>query len=187
MSPLAHVFALAAAASMVLAGAGAAEAKPLVHEHYSDSDSFDTELCGLDVHIETTFSGVFTIHPAPGSDQAFFAHDNYEFRDVVTLNDEDPTTNEFFVQEGNGNFREQHATLIEGNIYEFEAIDAGVFTVFDSEGNVLIRDRGMVQLAAVFDTLGDGEPGGVFISESEPVLHGPHSDAYCDVVITELT
>ena len=44
MSPLAHVFALAAAASMVLAGAGAAEAKPLVHEHYSDSDSFELQL-----------------------------------------------------------------------------------------------------------------------------------------------
>jgi hypothetical protein len=170
--------------------AAPAEAKPVEKGHYSGSDAFDEEICGLEVHLEVTFRGSFHTLPVKGTGgQAFFAHDNYEFREVITVVGGDPAT--FVTTHGNGVFHEQHATPRpdEGPyVYEFEAIDAGTFTLRDSSGKVLVRDRGVVQLTAVFDTLGDSQPGGVLISE-DVVFRGPHSDdeTFCAAFVGALT
>jgi hypothetical protein len=170
--------------------AAPAEAKPVEKGHYSGSDAFDEEICGLEVHLEVTFRGSFHTLPVKGTGgQAFFAHDNYEFREMITVVGGDPAT--FVTTHGNGVFHEQHATPRpdEGPyVYEFEAIDAGTFTLRDSSGKVLVRDRGVVQLTAVFDTLGDSQPGGVLISE-DVVFRGPHSDdeTFCAAFVGALT
>jgi hypothetical protein len=44
----------------------------------------------------------------------------------------------------------------------------------DSSGRVVVRDRGNIRHTALFDTLGDGEPGGIFIEETHTVVRGPH-------------
>lgn len=181
------VLATGTALSLVMGVGPAQAAKPLDHGHWEGTDSFDVEDCGVVLHIDAAFDGVTTIRVVRGSDgQAFLAHDNYEFSETITLADDDPTTNEYVTTHGKGNFVEQHATHLYGDVWRFEAIDAGTFTVRDSDGNVLLRARGVVQLTAVFDTLGDGEPGGVLISE-EVVVRGPHPDTFCDVVLAELT
>ena len=44
----------------------------------------------------------------------------------------------------------------------------------DSSGHVVVRDRGMIRQTFLFDTLGDGVPGGEFLSDTSTVVHGPH-------------
>ena len=149
----------------------AATAKPVVMEHYSVTDAFSYSDCGFPVDVEVEGSGLLTIRTVKGSDQAFLGFDNYEFREVHT----NAATGEWFVIRGNGLFRDTSATLIEGNIYEFTIKESGQpFVVEDSSGNVVMRDRGLLQFRAVFDTLGDGEPGGDLLEFELVSIHGPH-------------
>jgi hypothetical protein len=90
---------------------GTAQAdRPIDREHYAEQDSGDFELCGLAVHSEATFEGTLSIRPAPGSDEAFLAHDNCRYTNVYTLDDDDPSTDDFVRVEAHLNFREQKAT-----------------------------------------------------------------------------
>jgi hypothetical protein len=186
------VAAVAGLAGLLLTGApGTAQAvKPIEREHFEGSDSYDEKQCGLDVHVETTFSGVFSVRPVPGSDQAFFGHNNYQFTDIITLDDDNPDTNEFVRVEGNGNFREQKATLLDPakpNIYQFQAVEAGTFRVYDADGELLLAASGNLKLTAIFDTLGDGVPGGSLLDETV-VEHGsPNTPDFCEVLVAELT
>jgi hypothetical protein len=86
-----------------------------------------------------------------------------------------PETGKWFVIRGNGLFNEVRATLVSGTIYKFVAVEAGQPMVLeDSAGNVIVRDRGAIQHSFLFDTLGDGEPGGEIIEEFPASVHGPH-------------
>jgi hypothetical protein len=42
------------------------------------------------------------------------------------------------------------------------------------EGNIVLRDRGAIRIAWLFDTLGDSQPGGMFLDESVVRVSGPH-------------
>ena len=75
----------------------------------------------------------------------------------------------------NYRFQEVKATQVEGTIYEFTQKDAGQpFVVEDSSGRVVLRDRGSIRFHVVFDTKGDGEPGGEFVEFLGFEVHGPH-------------
>ena len=186
------VAALAGLAGLLLTGApGTAQAvKPIEREHFEGSDSYDEQMCGLDVHIEATFSGMSSVRPAPGSDQAFLGHFNYQFTEIITLDDEDPDTTEFVRVEANGNFREQKATLLDPakpNIYQFQSVEAGTFRVYDAAGELLASNSGNLKFTTIFDTLGDGVPGGIILEETV-VEHGPPATAdFCEVLVAELT
>jgi hypothetical protein len=66
-------------------------------------------------------------------------------------------------------------------------VDAGQpFVIEDAEGNVVVRDRGVVRHTYLFDTLGDGEPGGEFIGETQAAVHGPHSGFADDFPFCEI-
>lgn len=160
-------------------------AKPLEHTRYSGTDSFTDTLCGLAITGTVEFSGVVTLRTVKDSDgQAFLAHDNYQFVETITY----PATGNQLIITGNGVFLEQHATHISGDVWRFEAQDAGTFTLTDPDGNRLLRDRGVVKLVGVFDTLGDSQPGGILLSE-EVRFHGPHADdsTFCAAVLGQLT
>jgi len=89
---------------------------------------------------------------APRSDQAFLGHNHYAFTDIITLDDDDPTTNEFVWVEGNGNFREQKATLLDPakpNVYQFTAVEAGTFWVYDAAGELLLSGSGNRKLTVI--------------------------------------
>jgi hypothetical protein len=150
-----------------------ASAAQYSRERYSWSDSGSYE-CGegnwIDWHAEG--QGSFSIRAGTGKDAgAFFAHDNYEWHAVDTRRS-DGTALHF---SGNGNFIETRAVRIEGSIFQFWAVEAGQpFVVRDGDGNVLVRDRGSVHQSIIFDTLGDGTPGGEFIEEVFVHLNGPH-------------
>ena len=61
----------------------------------------------------------------------------------------------------------------------------------DSEGKVVVRDRGSIIHTFHVDTFGDGEPSGEPTGFDEHEVHGPHPGfaddfPFCEVV-TELT
>jgi hypothetical protein len=166
------MFGLAIAVALALAAfwAGAATGTVVLQEQYSGtySDSFDD--CGFTLEVEGTFSGQFTIR-ADRDGEAFYARDTGSFREVLT----NAETGEWFVVRGHRVFHEVKATLVNGTVYEFEQVEAGQpFVIEDSAGNVVVRDRGVIRFGALFDTLGDGEPGVVFLAETYTSVRGPH-------------
>ena len=159
----------AVVAAMVVGGPPAG-ATVIQREHYSGTDEFTDNECGFTLNIVTTFYGQALLR-VDKSGQAFLIKDTFHYRDVAT----NPDTGQWFVVRGHGTFHDIKATLVEGTIYEFVAVEAGQpFAIEDSDGNVIVRDRGMIRHTYLFDTLGDGTPGGEFIEETDAVVHGPH-------------
>jgi hypothetical protein len=87
------VLCLAAALFLV---AAPASAKPLVHEHYSGTDSFDFDDCGSTIHDDITFRGLFMLKPGKHGDPTPLLSDNYDSHEVLTAN------GKFFTIDHNG-------------------------------------------------------------------------------------
>jgi hypothetical protein len=161
-------------------------APPYEHMRYSGTDSFTEEICGLDVTIDVEFRGVLTIRTVKDSDgQAFLAHNNYETVETIT----NPVTEQQLIITANGVFHEQRATHVSGNLWSFDVLDAGTLTLTDLDGNRLLRERGVVKIRQLFDTLGDAQPGGELITEELLAIHGPHADesTFCATFLGQLT
>jgi hypothetical protein len=176
---------LGVAAVMVF---GTAQAGATIVERgtYSDPYSFGYDDCGFEVSVDGTASGHFLIRAGKGKrDTAFFLNDNYSYVETHT----NAETGAFFTVMGNAIFHETKATRLEGNLFEFEAVEAGQpFVMYDSDGNLVLRDRGSIHHRAIFDTLGDDIVGGELIEELEPDVNGPHPAFESDLcpIITEL-
>ena len=170
-----------AAVVMIFGGAPAA-ATVVERGFYTDSYSFTYDDCGFDVVVEGTASGHFRVRAGKGArDTAFFVNDNYAYTETHT----NPATGAFLTIKGNAVFNEIKATRIEGNIFEFEAVEAGQpFVLYNSDGNLVARDRGAIQFHALFDTEGDDEPGGVLLEDLGADVHGPHPgfDDFCGII-----
>jgi hypothetical protein len=152
---------------------GVAQAAPPlenVHFDFVDVGSFDD--CGFTIDFESTVSVHDLVREVEGSGgQAFLGHSNVQFRNVLT----NPETGAFMVVSGQVLFKEFTARHVEGNIWEFTAHEAGQPEVIeDSDGNVVARNSGRVTFRALFDTLGDGEPGGELVEEEITSVSGPH-------------
>jgi len=157
--------------SALLLAAGPASAAVILSEHYSGTDAFSYDCDGVTVDVEAEFAGVahFRVGTGP-DDSAFFLHDNYEFREVHTS-----ANGEVLIVSGNGVFQETRATRVTGSIFEFNSVNAGQpFIVTDADGNVLVRDRGVIRETILFDTLGDDVPGGELIEFVDFAVGGPH-------------
>ena len=178
--------ALGAVALTLMAPSAAMAGQPFDKGHVEFTDSFDDTLCGIAVHFEVSSSAKFVNHPVKGSDgQAFLNHNNYEFTEVIS------TDAGFVTTHGNGNFLEQKATHIAGDVWEFESLDAGTFRVYDASGDLLARANGVVKAREQFDTLGDSQPGGEPVPGTFELLveHGQtlSDDEFCAAVLPELT
>jgi hypothetical protein len=159
-----------------------ASAAMYTQERYSDTDAFSYDDCGSVVDVSVEFGGIFQIRTGTGDDtNAFFAHDNYWYRETHVRRSDGKTV----VISGNGNFKETKATRVEGSIFTFTSINAGqLFTVRDSDGRVLLRDRGSITETILFDTTGDDVPGGVFIDIVSTTFQGkfPSFDSdFCEI------
>jgi hypothetical protein len=156
----------------------------LVDEPYS----FQDEICGIEVQVEGTVTGTITLRTGKGKlATAFFEHDNLAFSETWTA-----ASGRFVTVTGNPNFNEVKAVPLGGNLFRFTAVEAGQpFRLYDSQGNLLLRDRGVIRFTAVFDTLGDDIPGGVLIEELEPSVRGPHpgfaDETLCPVLVPLLS
>jgi hypothetical protein len=165
-------------ALLVLAFAGPAQAAPLVRDHYSGTDSFDFDDCGFVIHDEITFEGVFMLK-APRTDGGPpYLFDNYESHETLTANGRTLTIDH------QGMYKDLHITLVEGTVYQFVAMESGQpFVVRDDDGNVLIRDRGVLKTTFQVDTQGDTDlENDVFIEGSWSLLadNGRHPGFYID-------
>ena len=151
---------------------------------YLNEFEFDNEDCGLELHYESVVSGRSSIHPVPGSTEAFLFHDNYRFTETITLvSDPDGP---YVTTSAHGNFREIHGVLLdpaEPTIYEFTALDAGRFQMFDSTGAQIFAGSGMFKSTSVFDTGGDGTPGAEFIEQTSEISHGHETGDFCEALV----
>src|SRR5215208_4627187 len=173
---------VAVTAAVTAIGAGTAGATVVDRGHYtSEPYSFSHDDCGFDVDVEGTSSGHFRLRAGKGkTDTAFFALDNYSFVETQT----NPETGAFVTITANAVFNEIRARRVEGNIFEFEAVEAGQFRMYDSDGQLVARDRGSVHFRVLFDTEGDDVPGGIFVEELGADVHGPHPgfDDFCGLI-----
>ena len=163
-------------------------AAPIAREQYSGSDSFSFDDCGFVVNGEVTFSGLFMLKSGRAGDATPYYFDNYQSREVLT----NPETGAWMEILHNGLYRDLQINLVEGTVYEFVAIETGrPFTVVDSDGTVVVRDRGQLTTRFLVDTQGDDDlSNDVFIDGSWELLKdaGSHPGFYLDIcpVITDL-
>lgn len=191
MSRHVSVTAAAGVAGLLLSGmAGSAQAVAPVEpvNHYSGSNAYDTTDCGLDLHVEVTFSGMSFVLPAPGSDEAFLGHNRYQFSETITLTSE--PDGPYVTTQGSGNLVETSATLLdpaEPTIYQFTSVDAGSFRLYSSDRTVLVSSSGVFKATTIYDTLGDRTPGAEFIEEVTGDFHGNESGDFCKAITAALT
>jgi hypothetical protein len=138
---------------------------------FTFSESHVEDVCGIEVRHDFAVSGHFRDRTGKGDlDQAFFGQSSVRIKDTWTnLETGDWMTNEARVTQ-----MDVKATPLGGNVFEFKFREAGMGTVRDMEGNVVLRDRGAIWMRIVFDTLGDGQPGGNVLAESVIRVSGPH-------------
>jgi len=171
----------AAAAVTVFAGPPANATVVDAGHYFAEPYSFSHDECGFDVEVEGTSSGVFRVRAGKGKTAtAFYGHDKYSFVETQT----NPETGEYVTITANAVFNEIKAGRVEGNIFEFAAVEAGQFTMYDSDGQFVARDRGSVQYHILFDTEGDDVPGGIFVEDLGADVHGPHPgfDDFCGLI-----
>ena len=168
--------ALAAVAAM---DGAALAAPPVEHEHYEFQELGSFDDCGFQIDYDWQGRGQFLIRELKGSDgQAFLLHDNHSFRTVFS----NPATGAWMVVRGKSLFKEITGTHVEGDLWEFTAHEAGQpFVVEDSDGNVVARSSGLVIYRALFDTLGDGEPGGELLDVEVTAVHGQQGGSFDDL------
>jgi hypothetical protein len=181
---------LALALGLTLLVSGAAAAAPdqdagEVFDRGSSDDKYrftDTE-CGFPFVVNGRRFGYQVTRTVPGSDgQAFLLNDQYAFREVLR----NPDTGETMKLWGIGRLKEISARHVEGDVWEFVAIETGTpFVVEDSRGRIVLRDHGKIEHRLLFDTLGDSQPSGEPLEHDVTVVHGsfPSFDVeFCDVV-----
>jgi hypothetical protein len=153
-----------------------------------DPYSLEDEICGVVLQIEGTASGHGLTRTGKGKlATAFFGHVNFAYSETWTA-----ANGSFVTVTGNANFNEIKAVPLGGNLFRFTQVEAGQpFRLYDSEGNLVLRDRGVIRYSIVFDTLGDAIPGGVLVEELEPSVRGPHpgffDETLCPVLVPLLT
>ena len=162
----------AVGAAAVLVTGSPAQATIYEQSNYANHYEFSYDDCGFPVDVAGDTEQRYRVRSGTGPDAgAFFLHNRYSFTETQT----NPETGAFVTVEMHGVYNEIKATRLSGSVFEFVAVDAGQpFSLFDSNGDLVMRDRGSVRLRVVFDTLGDDEPGGEVVTEFEPTLHGPH-------------
>jgi hypothetical protein len=149
---------------------------------FTEEISFSYD-CGFPVEVEGEVSGQFRIRQGKGKTASFFFfRGTSSFREVHTNTE----TGEWFVVRGHTVFNEVKARRVEGTIFRVTAILAGQpFTVENSAGEVVLRDRGVIRHTLLFDTEGDDVPGGVEVEFLAADVRGPHPgfDAdFCELV-----
>jgi hypothetical protein len=161
---------------------------------YHNTYQFDPECDGLHMDVTGASHGVDALLNVPGSHgQAFLLRDAYSYRDVWTNLD----TGKSFIVSGHGLFTEIKAVFVPnadvpadlippeglvGPVYRFTATDVGEpFKVTDSRGRTVLRDTGVLVEEYLFDTLGDGEPGGTQLDFRFVKVIGPHPGLDVDV------
>ena len=169
----------------VAAGAVPAQATVFEKGPFTFEESQTEDLCGIAVRHDFAISGHFRTRTGKGElDQAFFGQSSSHLTDTFT----NLATGDFFTFEARLTEMDVKATPLGGDVFEFIFREAGMGVVRDMDGNVALRDRGVIWMRIVFDTLGDSQPGGDIVDESVIRISGPHpgfeqdEEAFCATV-----
>jgi hypothetical protein len=154
---------------------------------YHNVGSFDPECADVDVSGTYDYEGVDSIRKARHTGgQAFFYKDTFRFTEVWS---EAGSGEVLFTLRGAYRFEEVRAERVRksavpddavppegltGPIYLFTSVEKGHDTLRDATGHALYRTRGVVVYESLFDTLGDGEPGGNELTFEPVRVSGPH-------------
>lgn len=174
---------LAATALAFTLGVAPAEAGIFERGDYDDSFTDNTRSCGVKQRIDAHFWGTYTIRDAnrTTNGQFFYVHDRVNAHITITNRD----TGAYFTESWRTVIREQQARPTDQDgVVTYVTKESGAYwTVTDSEGNVIIQDRGTAKNSYTFDTLNDGVPSGDWVDVGEPTFHGNFSDVdYCELV-----
>jgi len=160
-------------AAMLLVLTVAASAQATVRERFREEPVWSfVEDCGFPVEVTGSGSALFILREGKNKDTgAFPVLNSFRYSETWT----NRATGQWFLIRGHVLFNEVEATHVEGTIFEFRFVEAGQpFVVEDSDGNVVERSRGSVHGTYLFDTQGDDQPGGEWISDLEFRVAGPH-------------
>lgn len=155
----------------VMAAAAPAQATVFDQGYFTFEESNTEDLCGLEVRHDFAINGHFRTRTGKRDlDQAFFGKLSAHITDTFT----NLATEAFFTVEARLTEMDLKATPLGGDLFEFEFREAGMGVVRDMDGDVVLRDRGVIWMRQVFDTLGDSQPGGNILDESVIRVSGPH-------------
>ena len=156
--------------AMVIMFAAPVQASIVDSGRFNDEFSDTYFACGFPVQVEGSAHGKYRIRAGTGElATAFFLHSNVTWQEVHTANGRSITLR------GHSLYNEPKAVPVDGSIFEFRAIEAGQpFSVYDADGNLVLRDRGAIRTTYLFDTQGDDEPGGLIVELIDVQLRGPH-------------
>ena len=139
-----------------------------------ESDTYSDTIydCGYPIEMTGEFSSAAMSRArGPQDPTTFFDHQRFSFREVWT----NPANGKWFVVRGSSVNLDLTATQVEGNVYEYTLIQAGMpFVVEDSSGRVVARDRGEIRIRLLFDTRGDNDPEREFVDFLGLTMGGPH-------------
>lgn len=174
----APIAALAAAA--VLIPAGSAQAAVVDHSTFSDVEEFSFDGCGFTIVVNDTRWGTYQ---ARSSDLGWdLEHVVVHGRATYT----NPQTGAWFSLRADTNVRDVDARLVGDDVLDITVRQAGApFTLTDSSGQVVVRDRGLLVFRVQFDvSSGDLE----YLGEEAVVDHGGHPGYFLDIcdVATDL-
>ena len=168
----------AAIALGALAAGGPAGATIVDRGHTSDAYSFAFADCGFEIEINGSVSTRYRIREGSRADEsAYFLHETFSFRETLT----NPVTGEWVLLRGSGTANDVKATRLEGSLFEVKSIVAGQpFVLEDSDGNVVLRDRGVIRRWILFDTGGDDDPASTELALLDIEVGGPHPALFVD-------
>ena len=159
--------ALAAAAVTTVVAVAGSPADATVIEKYQERKtpySFTNEDCaGASYDVAGLFTGRFIGKEGTGpASETFPILDRHSFVETWTNTE----TGKWFSFSANRVFHEVKARPVDGTIFQFEAVQAGRTVLVDAGGELVASDSGAVRITFLFDTLGDGQPGGVYDFDS---------------------
>lgn len=175
------------AVATLMVTAPAATAAPYERGTFDDSFSSSFDDCGFDVSAEERFVGRYTISKGtPQTGGEFFrVHQQVTYTGRYT----NEVTGDFFTQTWKTNFQELPARIVDDNgpVVTYRTHESGVWDVIrDSSGTVRYRSTGNVVFQYLFDTGGDGAPGGGIFLDEEFIRTSGNFETFdadfCDIV-----
>lgn len=140
---------------------------------YVGGDEFTIDECDFDIQGEASWQGHYRIREGKGqaTDTAtpFFLHDKSRWEEILTGNGTTITIR------GNEVVNEVRARHVEDAVFEFTVHRAGTLAVYDAQGKLIARDRGLTRFTYLFDKQDHPhEPGGEFLEMIDVQFRGPH-------------
>ena len=145
----------AVAVLAVLALAGPVTAMTVETNHFVDTFSFPTERCGYSWLGDLRIEGLAQVRTRDAVTPPTVI-ENYEM--TITWTDVSDPDHQYVVHT-QGQARDVPVRLVGGTVWEFTWTDIGrPFQILTSDGELVMHDRGRLQVTSLRDTLGDSDP-----------------------------